>query len=98
MTEENNIRELHPAQPQQALEHWKEVPRAEIFERIILSVDCCRGEGEALGDQATVRRCDQQIEFLEAEIQRARKAERAAESAGDEVIIAHHKERGERGY
>jgi hypothetical protein len=81
MTEENNVRELHPAQPEpeQTLEHWKEVPRAEMFERLILTVDCCRGEGEALGDQATMRRCDEQIEFLEAEIERARKAERASQ-------------------
>jgi hypothetical protein len=51
MTEENNnVRELHPAQPEQP-----EVPRAGWFERLILTVDCCRpkGEAEALGDEAT---------------------------------------------
>jgi hypothetical protein len=71
MTEENNVRELHPAQP--------EVPRSEWFDRLILTVDCCRGEAEALGDEATMRRCDEEIEFLEAEIERARKAERAGQ-------------------
>jgi hypothetical protein len=81
MTEENNVRELHPAQPEQTLEHWKELPRAEWFERLILTVECCRDEGEALGDEATMRRCDEQIEFLEAEIERARKAERASNRA-----------------
>ena len=70
MTEENNVRELHPAQQEQALEYWKGVPRSEWFERIILTVDCCRGEGEALGNEATMRRCDEEIEFLEVEIER----------------------------
>jgi hypothetical protein len=46
-------------------ETWRGVPRSEWFERLILTVDSCRGEGEALGDEATMRRCDEQIEFLE---------------------------------
>ncbi len=58
MTEENNVRELHPAQPAQTLEHWKEVPRSEMFERVMLAVDSTRGEAEALGDVATMRCCD----------------------------------------
>jgi hypothetical protein len=76
MAEENNVRELHPARPERP-----EVPRAGWFERLILAVDCCRpkGEAEALGDEATMRRCDEEIEFLEAEIERARKAERAGQ-------------------
>ena len=74
---------------------WRGVPRSEWFERLILTVDSCRGEGEALGDEATLRRCDEQIEFLEAEIVRAKNAETGA---GNAVIIDHHKERSRRGY
>ena len=56
-------------------ETWRDVPRSEWFERIILSVDSTRGEAESLGDEATMRRCDEQIEFLEAEAEKARQAE-----------------------
>jgi hypothetical protein len=78
-------------------ETWRGVPRSEWFERLILTVDSCRGEGEALGDEATMRRCDEQIEFLEAEIVRAKNAETNA-AAGDVAIISDHKERARRGY
>jgi hypothetical protein len=78
-------------------ETWRGVPRSEWFERLILTVDSCRGEGEALGDEATMRRCDEQIEFLEAEIVRAKNAETAA-SENDVAIISDHKERSRRGY
>ena len=76
---------------------WRGVPRSEWFERLILSVDSCRGEGEALGDEPTMRRCDEQIEFLEAEIVRAKNAEPNA-GEGDVAIISDHKERARRGY
>jgi hypothetical protein len=45
---------------------WREIPRSEKFERVILAVDSTRGEAEALGDEATMRRCDEQLfPFLE---------------------------------
>ena len=78
-------------------ENWRGVPRSEWFERLILTVDSCRGEGEALGDEATMRRCDEQLEFLEAEIVRAKNAETGA-SESDVAIISDHKERARRGY
>ena len=76
---------------------WRGVPRSEWFEQAILSVDSCRGEAEALGDEPTMRRCDEQIEFLEAEIVRAKNAETNA-GADDVAIISDHKERARRGY
>jgi hypothetical protein len=76
---------------------WREVPRSEWFERLILTVDSTRGEAESLGDEATMRRCDEQIEFLEAEIVRAKNAETGA-SEDDVAIISDHKERARRGY
>jgi hypothetical protein len=73
-------------------ETWRGVPRSEWFERLVLTVDSCRGEGEALGDEATMRRCDEQIAFLEAEIVRAKNAETNV------AISSDHKERARRGY
>jgi hypothetical protein len=59
---------------------WRVVPRSEMFKRVIITVDSARGEAEALGDEATMRRCDEQLfPFLEAELERARKAERAGQ-------------------
>jgi hypothetical protein len=34
-------------------------------------VDSTLGEAEVLGDKPTMKRCDEQIEFLEAELERA---------------------------
>ena len=77
---------------------WRGIPRSEWFEQVILSVDSCRGEAEALGDEPTMRRCDERIEFLEAEIVRAKNAETNAAGAEDVAIISDHKERARRGY
>jgi hypothetical protein len=80
-------------------ENWRDVPRSEMFERVILAVDSTRGEAESLGDEATMRRCDEQIEFLEDEITRAKGAEaQLGNPAGGVAIISHHKERSRRGY
>ncbi len=47
-------------------QNWREIPRSEMFERVILAVDSTRGEAEALGDEATMRRCDGELfPFLE---------------------------------
>jgi hypothetical protein len=54
---------------------WREVPRAEMFERVIIAVDCARGDAEAHGDIGWMRYCDDTLfPFLEAEQERARAA------------------------
>ena len=58
------------------VQDWRAIPRSEMFERVILMVDSARGEAEMLGDEPTMRRCDEQLfPFLEAEAEKARQAE-----------------------
>jgi hypothetical protein len=58
-------------------EDWRNRPRSQMIERVILAVDCAKGEAEAGGepglrDEDFVRRCDEELfPFLNAEYERA---------------------------
>ncbi len=64
-------------------ENWREVPRSEMFGRVIAAVDCSRGDAEAHGDPAWMRYCEEQLfPFFEAEREKAR----ASETERDEYV------------
>lgn len=51
---------------------WRDVPRSELFDRVIVAVDCARGDAEEHGDRSWMRYCDESLfPFLEAEKERA---------------------------
>jgi hypothetical protein len=55
---------------------WREVPRSEMFERVITAVDSSRGEAEALDNPEWMRYCEHVLfPFLEAEQEKARASE-----------------------
>jgi hypothetical protein len=59
---------------------WREIPRSEMFSRVITAVDAARGDALVNGDENYVRLCDEQFfPFLEAEKEKAREAERQVE-------------------
>ncbi len=54
-------------------EDWRELPRAEMFDRIIVAVDGAKHEAERGGDRAYARYVDEALfPFLEAEQERAK--------------------------
>ncbi len=56
---------------------WRKAPRSEMFERVITAVDCGYGEAQETGDTDYVAYLDAVVyPFLEAEVERARAAER----------------------
>ena len=56
---------------------WREVPRSEMFRRVIVAVDCSRGDAEAHDDPEWMRYCEDVLfPFLEAERERAKREER----------------------
>jgi hypothetical protein len=66
--EEKRMNEHKPMREQ----NWREVPRTEMLERVIIAVDCARGDAEAHGDEGYVDYCEWVLfPFLEAEKERA---------------------------
>ena len=63
--------------PEEALApDWRDVPRSEMFKRVIVAVDGARAEAQEVGDERYVRHVEAQLfPFLEAEKEKARAAE-----------------------
>ncbi len=54
-------------------EDWRETPRPEMLERLIVAVDGAKSEAEEVGDENYVRYVDGALfPFLEAELEKAR--------------------------
>ena len=51
---------------------WREVPRLEMFERLIVAVDGAKAEAEEIGDENYVQHVDTMLfPFLQSELEKA---------------------------
>jgi hypothetical protein len=60
--------------PSEMLEKdWREIPREEMFERLIVALDGAKAEAEEVGDENYVRHVDTVLfPFLRAELEKER--------------------------
>ena len=69
------------------VEDWSTVPRKEMLGRVIVALDCARGEAEAAGDHHHARHLwDELVPFVESELARLLLAE------ADVVFVLMHPE------
>lgn len=63
---------------------WREIPRSEMLERVIVAVDGAKSEAEEVGDENYVQHVDKMLfPFLNAELEKARGSETENGERGD---------------